>query len=319
MSVTRELVMPFERPPAADDPDWPRASDWLSSEVERAALRVIGVPCSVGSISPSNAYETPAAVRDALRRLSTWDAVGGRDLRSLSVQDLGNWPIADLDLEEAMAAILGGASGLRGVHSLCLFLGGDNAITRPLVTGLFGDSLEEVGVLTFDAHHDVRSLRDGPRNGTPIRGLIEVDGLPGRNVAQIGIAPFANAPDHAAWAAEAGIHIEPIDRVHREGVDAAIDRALEHLAGCKRIFVDFDIDVLDVAYAPGCPGARPGGMHPSQLLAAARRCGREPSVVAGDLVEVDATSDPGGATVLVTAQVLLHFAAGLLARREEAA
>lgn len=206
---------------------------------------------------------------------------------------------------------------MRGVTSPTVFLGGDNAVTRPLVAGMLGDDLASVGVLTFDAHHDVRSLRDGPRNGTPIRGLIEEEGLPGGNVAQIGIAPFANAPAHAAWAAEAGIHVETIDQVHREGVEAALGRALEHLAHCDRIFVDFDIDVLDLAYAPACPGARPGGMTPTQLLTAARACGRESVVAAVDVVEVDATTDVAGATVLVAAQVVLHFASGVLQRRED--
>lgn len=310
--------MSFARPPAADDPDWPRASRWLSDDVARAALRVVGVPCSVGSISPSQAFLTPAAVRDAMQRLSTWDGIGAQDLRDLNAQDLGDWPVADLDLPEAIAAIRAGASGMRGVTSPTVFLGGDNAITRPLVAGLLGEDLTRVGVVTFDAHHDVRSLRDGPRNGTPIRGLIEEEGLPGSNVAQIGIAPFANAPAHAAWAAEAGIHVEPIDRVHSAGIEAAVDRAFEHLADCDRIFVDFDMDVLDLAFAPACPGARPGGMTPGQLFAAARICGRQSSVVAADIVEVDASTDDGR-TVLACAQVLLHVAAGVLQRREGAA
>lgn len=310
--------MSFSRPPAADDPDWPRASRWLSDEVERAALRVVGVPCSVGSISPSQAFRTPAAIRDAMQRLSTWDAAGRQDVRDLPAQDLGDWPVADLDLPEAIAAIRGGASGMRGVTSPTVFLGGDNAVTRPLVAGMLGDDLTSVGVLAFDAHHDVRSLRDGPRNGTPIRGLIEEEGLPGRNVAQVGIAPFANAPAHAAWAAEAGIHVETIEQVHHGGVEAALGRALEHLAHCDRIFVDFDIDVLDLAFAPACPGARPGGMTPTQLLTAARMCGRESAVAAADVVEVDATTDVAGATVLVAAQVVLHFASGVMQRREDA-
>jgi formimidoylglutamase len=310
--------MPFARPPAADDPDWPRASRWLSDDVERAGLRVIGVPCSIGSISPSKAFRTPDAVREALQRLSTWDAVGQQDLRDLPAQDLGDWPVANLDLPEAIAAIRAGASGMRGVTSPTVFLGGDNAITRPLVAGLLGDDLTTVGVLTFDAHHDVRSLGDGPRNGTPIRGLIEQEGLPGRNVAQVGIASFANAPAHAAWVADAGIHVEPIDAVHRDGVEAVVDRALDRLAHCDRLFVDVDIDVLDVAYAPACPGARPGGMTPRQLLTAARMCGRHDRVAAADLVEVDAAMDPTGATTLVVAEVLLHFAAGVLQRRGDA-
>ena len=53
------------------------------------------------------------------------------------------------------------------------FLGGDNAITRPLVNGLAEGDLDRVGILTLDAHHDVRITDNGPTNGSPIRGLSE--------------------------------------------------------------------------------------------------------------------------------------------------
>ncbi|MDX1620973.1 MAG: arginase family protein, partial [Nitriliruptorales bacterium] len=80
------------------------------------------------------------------------------------------------------------------------------------------------------------------------------------------------------------------------------------------IHIDFDIDVLDHAFAPGCPGARPGGLTPRQLAGAAYRCGAHHKVVTADFVEVDATRDPGGVTVMALTNTLLSFASGLAAR-----
>ena len=306
--------MTFSRPPAGDDPLWPRASTWCGAgDPTTAPLRVVGVPCSVGSISPSEGWRTPTAVRAALARLSPWDPVGGIDLEAvLPCADLGDWPVAELDLEPAVHEIRSYASELDrdAVH---VFLGGDNAITRPWVAGMCGPDLSRVGLVTLDAHHDVRHLEDGPRNGTPVRGLVE-DGLPGANVVQLGIGAFTNSAAYADWCIDQGIQWSTADEVRAVGGAAAMHDALERLDHCDVIAVDLDVDVLDVAFAPACPGARPGGIAPYDLFAAARAAGADPRVVGADLVEVDATTDHEGRTVMATAMALLSFAAGVAGR-----
>ena len=74
--------------------------------------------------------------------------------------------------------------------------------------------------------------------------------------------------------------------------------------------------VLDRAYAPACPGARPGGLQPWEVRRAAWLCGRHPKVKALDLVEVDPTQDVADVTVLTTGACLLSFAAGVVKRLE---
>ncbi len=308
----------FARPPAGDDPQWPRASAWLAGSLPAAEgaqpLRVVGVPCSVGSISPSEAWRTPPAVRAALARVSTFDPVTGVDLAdAVAVQDLGDWDVAELDLQHAMDRTRALSAELDPAAATYAFLGGDNAITRPVVTGLHGPDLSGVGVITLDAHHDVRHLDDGPRNGTPIRGLIE-DGLEAARVAQIGIGRFTNSAPYAAWCRERGIGVVATSDVHAGGIALAVERALAHVGDVASIHVDLDMDVLDVAYAPACPGARPGGLTPDQLFEAATLLGAEPRVRSVDLVEVDAAADHDGRTVMATAMTLLAFAAGVARR-----
>lgn len=307
--------MSFTRPPAGDDPQWPRASTWLEGPADGdPAVVVVGVPCSVGSISPSEAWQTPPAVREALARLSPWDHDAGLDLAVLPVADLGDWPVADLPLDQAVAAIRQRAAALDRARPVHLFLGGDNAITRPCAVGLLGPDLSRVGLLTLDAHHDVRHLDDGPRNGTPVRGLI-ADGLEGRNVVQIGIGAHTNSATHARWCADHRITVHTADAVRREGIEAVVGTALSDLAGrCDAIYVDLDVDVLDVAFAPACPGSRPGGLRPDELFTAARLAGAHPAVRAVDLVEVDATTDHDGRTVMATAMALLAVASGVAQR-----
>ncbi|MFQ5966232.1 MAG: agmatinase family protein [Acidimicrobiia bacterium] len=295
------------------DPDWPRADEWLASTSEEPALAVVGVPSSSSSLVPSHAFETPTTFRKALTGFSTYHSELDLDVGALPVTDLGDWDVAGLDPDSARDAIGSLAAALpRG--PVYAFLGGDNAITLPLVTGLAGDRLDRVSVLTLDAHHDVRTTLSGPSNGSPIRGLIEA-GLPGQHVAQVGIHSFANSAEYRAFCEDQGFFIVTMDTISDWGVPDAVEVALDHLSQRSDwIYVDIDLDVLDRAYAPACPGSRPGGLTPRQLAEAARICGRHPKVQAADLVEVDSPADRDGITVMAMAHTFLSFSAGLADR-----
>jgi len=251
-------------------------------------------------------------VRAALRRFATFHAGLDVDLESVSVVDHGDLDVAALSGQPALDAV-GAGLGALPAYDLVVLLGGDNAVTRPALRTLLPD-LGEVGLLTLDAHHDVRGFHDGPTNGTPVRGLIE-DGLLGRHVVQIGIGELTNSRAYRRWCEEQGITIEGAAQARAAGVGRLVRSRLDQLAdSCSAIYVDLDVDVVDSAFVPGCPGARPGGLLPSELLEAAVEAGRHPAVRAVDIVEVDATADPAGITVDLAVMCLLSAAAGLAAR-----
>jgi formiminoglutamase len=296
------------------DPLWPPADRWLGSSSEEPDLVVAGVPSSSSSLSPSEAWRTPPSLRAALARFSVYDSEDGVDLSSLGVVDLGDWPVDGIGRHEMLDQVTLLASELAAgpVHA---FIGGDNAITRPLVRGLARGDLSDVGVLTLDAHHDVRSTDDGPTNGNPIRGLID-DGLPDGRVVQVGIHSFANSSEYRDFCTDHSVEVVSMAAVDEVGAGWMVTSALDDLAKrCRTVFVDVDLDVLDLAYAPGCPGARPGGMTPRQLGAACRAAGAHPVVGAVDFVEVDAARDVTGITVLNLAHAFLSFCSGLAQRR----
>jgi arginase family enzyme len=294
------------------DPFWQRANTWLEGDDPDPDLVVIGVPSSSASLSPSEAWRTPPLVRQALARFSVFDSETRTDLRDLAVADRGDWPVTAIDMHEMLEVATGFASGLDPipVHA---FFGGDNAITRPIVRGLH--SLDDAAVLTFDAHHDVRTTEPGPTNGSPIRGLVE-DGLPDGRVTQIGIHSFANSAEYREYCDDHGIEVITMDVVDENDVGWLVRSALDDLsARVSRIHVDVDMDVLDTAYAPGCPGSRPGGMTPRQLMTACRSAGAHPAVTSVDFVEVDPSRDRDGMTIMNTASAFLAFASGLVQRK----
>ena len=295
------------------DPDWPRASVWLASDSTDPRLRVVGVPNSKSSLTASRADLAPLELRTRLDRFSTFHGEANEDFGDLAVQDAGNWPVSEVDPVPLIGELTRRAGAVDGAD-LTLFIGGDNAITRPLVAAQ-SESLDKVGLITFDAHHDVRHLGDGPSNGNPIRGLLEEHGLPGSNVVQIGIHSFSNSASYRAYANEAGITTVSIEQVEQIGMKAAVDVALAQLsATCDLIYVDVDVDVLDAALAPGCPGARPGGLSVRQLAIGVFRSAAHPVVKAMDFVEVDPSLDSNHQTVDVLAHLLLTASAGLATR-----
>jgi formiminoglutamase len=296
------------------DPSWPRASEWLDGpHTARATrrLQVLGAPVRLGSLSGGRFDQAPSRIRTALERFSTFD--GETDIASVAAHDAGDLPVGDRSPEEALDAIVEALREHLPRNDAVVLLGGDNSITRPGVRGL-GPSLDHVGLITIDAHHDLRDTGDGLSNGNPVRALLE-DGLPGRNIAQIGIQTFANSEQYTAVAREEGITVRTVDDIRERGMGAVVRQALAEIGGrVDAVYVDLDLDVLDRAFAPACPGSRPGGLRPGDVLAAARIAGEHPAVRALDVVEVDPERDIAETTALTAAACLLWFASGLARR-----
>lgn len=299
-----------------EDKHWPRAHAWLAREdggSGRGLLRVLGAPLTLGSITPSRCDLAPKAIREALLRFSTYDVAHGRDVRDLKVEDLGDLPVSDSSVEDAQQPIEQALKGATVTADAVVVLGGDNAITRPALRGMHG-SLKQCGLLTLDAHLDLRTLEGGLRNGNPVRALL-ADDLPGENIVQIGIQSFANSPAYFQIAKDAGIDVFPVEQIMEEGIEVILERALHQLARkVEVIYVDLDLDVMDRAFAPATAGARPGGLTPLDIRRAAYLCGRHPKVRVMDLVEIDPTRDSNDITAMAAAACLLSFASGLLER-----
>jgi formiminoglutamase len=291
------------------DPRWLRAGEWLAggSELPVVQFGVMGVPTSALSISPSGADKTPDAIRAALYRYSTYHGTSGIDLASISVQDFGcSSAPGDTEVTTTFAA----QSGARA-HFLAI-LGGDNSITYAGMRGVFSQGLAQAGIITFDAHHD---LRDGISNGSPIRQLVEA-GVKGARIVQIGIADFANSAEYSARARNLGITVITRASMRRRPMSDVVAEALE-IAGTGNagIYVDVDVDVCDRSVAPGCPASVPGGLSADELRDGVFLVARDPRVRAMDITEVDATADtPDQRTVRLAALCLLEAAAGFGSR-----
>jgi arginase family enzyme len=287
---------------------WKSIADLLGDAGEVALL---GAPLEAGSVTPGRCDLAPATVRKALRRFSTYNLETGEELE-VAVRDAGDIPVQGLTPADGFLPIRNAAAACTAAHPLTLLIGGNNAVTRPGAHAL-GLPLDRVGLITLDAHFDMRDTAQGPMNGNPVRCLLE-DGLPGRNICQIGLAPWANTGRMHRDALDAGIGVYSIRDCVKGGILSVLEDALTRLRHVDALMVDFDIDVIDRAHLPGAPGARPGGMPSDMFFRAARQLAAQPKVRLVDLTEFDPSLDLSDISALTAGRWACEILAGYSVR-----
>ena len=286
---------------------WPNLSELLAPATAKTAVGLLGAPLAAGSVTPGACDLAPELLRRTLKRIGRYDVETGRELET-EIADHGDVELAGLSIEGATPRIRDAVAASAEAHALTLLAGGNNAVTRPAVLGLGGE-LKEVALITLDAHFDMRDLDIGLSNGNPVSALL-ADGLPGANIAQVGLASFANSRAMHENAIEAGNLIITINDVREHGIAHAIDRALDHVSHCDALVIDCDIDVIDRSQFPAAPGARPGGMAVHDFFYAVRRLAADPRVHVIDLTEWDPPLDSTDLSALTAARWVAECLAG---------
>lgn len=293
----------------SDDPKWTRAHSLFSKKTGTADIALLGVPAHETSLSPTSADQTPTAIRGALARYSTYSSAHNVDLRDITAVDLGDVDSPDHPEGEARIAVT--VADVLNNYKLLIALGGDNSITYSVAAGLWPD-LSRVGLITLDAHHD---LRDGVSNGSPVWRLVQA-GLSGKQIVQIGISDFANSREYAARARDAGIHVVKRDVLRNRPIADVMVEALD-IAGAdgREMYVDLDVDVCDRSVVPACPASAPGGISADELRQAAFLACADSRVRAIDITEIDAQLDPPDQrTIRLGALLVLEAACGVATR-----
>jgi arginase family enzyme len=293
------------------------AEEWLAAGPTGSRFVFLGAPTSALSLCSSRADLTPPAFRKALGRFPVWDADNRVDLSMEMCHDAGDVEMRG-DAIKARQRLRNRITELgRSPRTTVVVCGGDGSVTYAGVHGLAASrqvSLNsgKVGLLCFDAHHDLQPSSPRPSNASAVRELLE-DGLPGSCIVQVGISRLGNSRGLTTVAEAAGVYAYGSSEMQRLSVRAAVEGALSRLK-TSWIYVNFDIDVLDPTFAPACPMAMPGGLSPGELTEAAFQVGRDPRTAVADIVEVDADADVAAITLRAAAQVFLSFCCGVATR-----
>ncbi|MBB5659629.1 arginase family protein [Brevundimonas halotolerans] len=287
---------------------WRSVADMIGDHPD-AAVALIGAPLGERSLTPGRCDLGPRAFRAVLPRFSTYDVETGRSLET-RVHDAGDVALKALAPEAAFQPLRDAVAAQSG-RRLTVIIGGNNAVTRP---GLHGLGLKGTGLLTLDAHFDLRDTDQGLTNGNPVQALLD-DGMDGALISQIGLAPFANTKRAHDKAKAAGISVRTAGECHRTGFAEVVFQELERLsARVDRIYVDVDIDVIDRSQWPASPGARPGGVGVHAFFEATRVIGACPKVRAVDLTEYDPSLEVGDLGSLTAGRWFCELLAGFETR-----
>jgi formiminoglutamase len=236
----------------------------------------------------SGSARGPAAFRAAL-------AAYGADHRELSrVFDAGDVR-PGRTLEETHARVTAATTALLAAGLFPIAVGGGHDLTFPFVRAVAQMYPRPAGVY-FDAHLDVRET---PGSGMPFRKLVEECGVPALHLH--GFRPLVNSVAHLAWFKAHG------GRTYPDGAKVTLPRA-------KHLFVSFDLDVLDAAYAPGVSALNPAGWTVREAKKWVTACGVDARVRCFDLMELNPRFDSDGRTARVAAHLFLTFLHGFASR-----
>jgi formiminoglutamase len=273
-------------------------------------IAIIGAPLSKPSISHSGASFAPDAIRRCLNSFTTYNIERGTDLAKdkKTIIDFGDITMHPTSIEDCHQRIYESVKEVKQTNAapFTIILGGDHSITTSTVKAI-KETKGTVGIIQFDAHHDLRNTEDGgPTNGTPFRRLIEEGHLKGEHLIQIGIRNYANAKAYHDYAIEQGVTVYTMKDVRQQPMTELINNALNQLQDkVDTIYLSVDMDVLDQAYAPGCPAIGPGGMHPDTLTQAIETALQHPKVHTMDIVEIDPTLDTRDMTSRVASLLII--------------
>ncbi|WP_299131900.1 agmatinase [uncultured Amaricoccus sp.] len=300
VGVPTFLSAPY-RPMAAGAPDF--------SDLDVA---ITGIPFDLGVTNRSGTRFGPRALR-SIERIGPYNHVlDCAPIHDLRVADVGDVPFSSrYMLEQGHREIEGWIAAMVAAGVTPLSVGGDHSITHPILRAV-GRS-RPVGLVHIDAHSDTGGPFDGTRfhHGAPFRNAV-LDGVldPTRTI-QIGLRGSSEyLYEFATDSGMTAIHAEDIDRL---GLPAVIARARE-VVGDGPVYVSFDIDSLDPAFAPGTGTPEIGGLTTREAQAILRGLNGL-DIVGGDLVEVAPQYDATANTAHAGAQMLFEILSLMVAAR----
>jgi len=162
-------------------------------------------------------------------------------------------------------------------------------------------------LLHVDAHADINPHMFGEdiAHGTPFRRAFEEGLLAPEHVFQIGLRGTGYTAEDFDWARERGFTVVQAEELWHRSASPLMAKIRESL-GDRPVYLSFDIDSLDPAYAPGTGTPEIGGLTTIQALEIIRGC-HGLSLVGADLVEVSPPYDPQGNTALLAANLLFEM------------
>lgn len=275
---------------------------------------IVGAPLDTGTTFRPGTRFGP----DALRRISAlgygYNPERGIDLReTLSMVDAGDIQVIPANIEKSFDQIALAIGYITERNVFPVVLGGDHSIGYPDIRGLAPYIAGNIGIIHFDRHSDLsEKTYDERMHGSPFFHATNIANAPATNLVQIGIGGWTGSKPGMGIARERKATVITIEDIEHFGIERIMEYALEIAwKGARAVWLSFDIDSVDPAFAPGTGTPEPGGLLPREVFKMVRLAARE-GLQGMEVVEVSPPYDVADITALLGGRVIMDVLATLV-------
>jgi agmatinase len=277
-------------------------------------VAILGVPLDAGTTYRSGTRFGPQAIRRISTLGGSYNAERGVVLtESLAIVDVGDVQVIPANLEKSFDQIADAIAYLTERAVFPVVLGGDHSIGYPDIRGMAPYIDGKIGIIHFDRHSDLsESAFDERMHGSPFFHATNIPNAPASNLVQVGIGGWTGSKPGMRVARERGATIITVDDIDRFGIDRIMEFALEVAWNdAKAVWLSFDIDSVDPAFAPGTGTPEPGGLTSREALRMLRLAARE-GLSGMEVVEVAPPYDVADVTALLGGRAIMDVLATLV-------
>ncbi len=274
----------------------------------------VGAPLDAGTTYRPGTRFGPQAIRQASALGGSYNPGRGIELHEmLDMVDAGDIQVIPTNIEKSFDQIANAVSYIHERGVFPVVLGGDHSIGYPDVRGMAPYIDGTIGIIHFDRHSDLsESSLDERMHGSPFFHATNIPNAPATNLVQIGIGGWTGSKAGMKVARERHATVITVDDIDQYGIERIMEYALEIAwQKARTVWLSFDIDVMDPAFAPGTGTPEPGGLLPREVYRMLRLATRE-GLAGMEIVEVSPPYDVADITALLGGRVVMEVLATLV-------
>lgn len=272
-----------------------------------AGAAIYGLPFDATNISRTGANYGPRGIREVSCQFLTYNATFDFDLaEALNPVDCGDCDIALANPARTFERAQADIAEILAAGALPVTLGGDHSITIPAVRAVRAH-VQDPGLVLIDTHLDTALDVGGEQlnHCCPITRAVDA-GFDPTKIVLVGISGWMNPRTEIEYCREHGITVIWLEEIWEHGTAWAVQRAREvSRAAADGVYLSFDVDSLDAAFAVGTCCPTPGGLTSREAIELVRGVSRG-GLIGADVVEAAPSLDAGPATSLMAGRIALE-------------
>jgi formimidoylglutamase len=281
-------------------------------------VAIVGIPLDMGSGYRGQRYG-PEAMRNIM-------GASGPDMntmvnpsKELVIADYGDIAVDNMSTELTLGHVREEIAKIAQTGAIPFIVGGDHSLAYPDIAGIADvHGKGSFGVVHFDAHYDAGSNRPHyMTHGQPVYRTVKEGHVKPENYIQVGLrGPWPSA-EGFEWMRNNGMRYHTMAEVEKKGWKTVMETAIkEAREGTEKLYISFDVDVIDPAFVPGTGTPVPGGLTMREAIPIVRALCTESDIVGFEIVELDPLMDPTYRSAL-NANFVMHACLTGIAMRKK--